>query len=202
MSTPDSIAESRRRSIGARRSPLTQEAILDAAQRLIEEGVAGFSIEAVARKARAGKPTIYRWWPNKAALLLDVYRRQREMQLYFDTGSVERDLALFLFRQLTHWRDTGAGAIFRFILAQAQSDVAAAEALATYSAEQRQKTGEIFSRGIERGELAKEIDVALAAEAMTAFAWQRLLTQNLETDPAQLQALAHQMVRGLAAPRP
>ena len=63
-----------RRSIGARRNPESAEAILEAAEAvLLESGYAGFSIEAVARKARAGKPTIYRWWPSKAALLLDVY---------------------------------------------------------------------------------------------------------------------------------
>ena len=69
---PDDSDE-RRRSIGSRRNPETQEAILEAAEALLlEGGVAGFSIEAVARRARAGKPTIYRWWPNKTALLLEV----------------------------------------------------------------------------------------------------------------------------------
>src|SRR5690554_2407569 len=64
----------RRVSIGARRSPETETAILDAAEALLREGgLAGFSIEGVARRARAGKPTIYRWWPNKTRLLLDVY---------------------------------------------------------------------------------------------------------------------------------
>ncbi|MET0170455.1 MAG: helix-turn-helix domain-containing protein, partial [Aliihoeflea sp.] len=65
-----------RRSIGARRNPQSQEAILDAAEALLgDAGTAGFSIEAVARRARAGKPTIYRWWPNRTLLLLDVYKR-------------------------------------------------------------------------------------------------------------------------------
>ncbi len=63
-----------RRSIGAQRNPDSERAILDAARDLLaEEGLAGFSIEAVARRARAGKPTIYRWWPDKTRLLLAVY---------------------------------------------------------------------------------------------------------------------------------
>ena len=49
----------KRTSIGARRNPATEEAILQAAEAILQEGdLAGFSIEAVARRARAGKPTI------------------------------------------------------------------------------------------------------------------------------------------------
>ena len=71
------VAPARRTSIGAQRNPDSEEAILAAAEAiLIEEGFAAFSIEAVARRAKAGKPTIYRWWPSKAALLLDVYHRK------------------------------------------------------------------------------------------------------------------------------
>ena len=67
-----------RRSIGSARNPQSQEAILEAAEAIFaDEGYAGFSIEAVARRAKAGKPTIYRWWPSKAHLLLDVYTRQK-----------------------------------------------------------------------------------------------------------------------------
>ena len=74
---PDDI-DDRRRSIGARRNPETEEAILEAAEAIMaEEGIAGFSIEAVAKRARAGKPTIYKWWPGKTALLLDLLERER-----------------------------------------------------------------------------------------------------------------------------
>ena len=71
--TPET-EDATRRSIGARRNPASEEAILDAAEAVLREnGIAGFSIEAVARRARAGKPTIYRWWPHRTALMLDVY---------------------------------------------------------------------------------------------------------------------------------
>ena len=48
-------AETARKSIGARRNPDSCEAILEAAEAVLAEaGYAGFSIEAVARRARAG----------------------------------------------------------------------------------------------------------------------------------------------------
>src|SRR6218665_586629 len=87
----------KRASIGARRNPATAEAILDAAEALLRDGdLSGFSIEAVARRARAGKPTIYRWWPNKTRLLLDVYQRQKTAVEQIDTGTIEGDCLAFL----------------------------------------------------------------------------------------------------------
>ena len=192
--------DDRRRSIGARRNPETEQAILEAAEAIMaEQGIAGFSIEAVAKRARAGKPTIYKWWPGKTALLLDVYHRQKPASVHMDTGSVEGDLVAFLTGVFAHWGDTGAGQVFRFAIAEAQRDEAAAASLAEYSAERRLQSGEIFQRGIDRGELAADIDVGLCADMLAGFIWQRLLTGRIERDPAQLRQVARQMVRGLLA---
>ncbi|MCR6672143.1 TetR/AcrR family transcriptional regulator [Devosia ginsengisoli] len=190
--------DDRRRSIGARRNPETEQAILEAAEAIMAEvGIAGFSIEAVAKRARAGKPTIYKWWPGKTALLLDVYHRHKPASVHMDTGSVEGDVFAFLTGVFAHWGDTGAGQVFRFVIAEAQRDEAAAASLAEYSAERRIQSGEIFQRGIARGELAADIDVGLCADMLAGFIWQRLLTGRIERDPQQLRQVARQMVRGL-----
>jgi AcrR family transcriptional regulator len=188
----------RRRSIGARRNPETEQAILEAAEAIMAEvGIAGFSIEAVAKRARAGKPTIYKWWPGKTALLLDVYHRQKPASVHMDTGSVEGDVLAFLTGVFAHWGDTGAGQVFRFVIAEAQRDAVAAASLADYAAERRLQSGAIFQRGIARGELAGDIDVGLCADMLAGFIWQRLLTGRVERDPEQLRLVARQMVRGL-----
>ena len=100
--TPET-EDATRRSIGARRNPASEEAILDAAEAVLREnGIAGFSIEAVARRARAGKPTIYRWWPHRTALMLDVYKRFKNAKAFPDTGSLRGDLVSFLGENHTH----------------------------------------------------------------------------------------------------
>ncbi|WP_316356777.1 TetR/AcrR family transcriptional regulator [Devosia sp.] len=193
-------SDDRRRSIGARRSPETERAILEAAEAIMAEvGIAGFSIEAVARRARAGKPTIYKWWPGKTALLLDVYHRQKPDTVHMDTGTVEGDVFAFLTGVFAHWGDTGAGQVFRFIVAEAQRDEAAAESLRVYAAERRLQSGQIFQRGIDRGELADDVDVGLCADVLAGFIWKRLLTGRIERDPVELHKVARQMVRGLLA---
>ena len=85
-----------RRSIGAIRSLEAHRSILAAAREILDEsGYAGFTIEAVARRARASKPTIYRWWKGKADLIMEVYEGERETALSVsDRGSLEQELTI------------------------------------------------------------------------------------------------------------
>lgn len=60
-----------RKKRGRPRSMKAQEAILDAARDLLDEaGPARLTIEAVAARARVGKPTIYRYWANARELAM------------------------------------------------------------------------------------------------------------------------------------
>lgn len=186
-----------RRSIGARRNPASAEAILAAAEAVLqEEGHSGFSIEAVARRARAGKPTIYRWWPSKAALLIEVYQRQKHLE-HPDTGDLEGDLVGFLSGLLAHWRDTPSGPIFRSIIAEAQSDEAAAKALATYAASRRAEQGKLVERAKARGEVAGDVDPMQVADMVSSYAWVRLLTGRLDEDEDKLRAAIRVIVHGI-----
>jgi AcrR family transcriptional regulator len=188
-----------RKSIGARRNPDSAEAILEAAEAILSEaGPSGFSIEAVARRAHAGKPTIYRWWPSKTALLLEVYHRQKRAVAAPDTGGLAEDIYAFLRGLFANWRDTPAGGVFRSVIAEAQTDAAAAEALAAYSAGRRKATGEIFVRARARGELGEHIDPEVAADMIVAYAWAHLLTGRLDDDEA-LRAAARLFAGGTRA---
>ena len=201
MTDDSSETDDRRRSIGSRRNPETEEAVLQAAEAILEEsGLAGFSIEAVARRARAGKPTIYRWWPDKTALLLAVYHRQKPAAVHTDTGSIEEDVAQFLLHLLRHWGESGAGEVFRYLVADAQGNPRTAETLRQYAASRRVQTGALFTRAVARGELRSDIDPELAAETVSAIAWQRLLTGRTAITPDEARHIARQLVRGLAAP--
>ncbi|WP_027167394.1 TetR/AcrR family transcriptional regulator [Mesorhizobium sp. WSM3224] len=186
-----------RKSIGARRNPESADAIIEAAETVLREaGYAGFSIEAVARRARAGKPTIYRWWPNKAALLIEVYQRQKHVETP-DTGNIEDDLAGFLENLFAHWRDTPSGNIFRSLIAEAQSDETAAAALAEYSKGRRTHTGRMIERAKARGEVAADVDAGIVADLVASFAWRHLLTKRLDEDAAAIHAAVRYITRGI-----
>lgn len=196
----EKLGGTRRTSIGAQRNPQSQEAILQAAEEiLVEGGLGAFSIEAVARRAHAGKPTIYRWWPSKTTLLLDVYHRQKYVEIAPDTGTVEGDIFQVLRGLLEFWRTERGGAVFRSVIAEAQTDAAACHALAAYMADRYRQGGEIFRRAQERGEAADWIDPDQAMELIASFAWHRLLTDRLDIAEDELRRVARQFANSVRA---
>jgi AcrR family transcriptional regulator len=51
--------------------------IMDAVFALLQEGPAkDLTMEAVARRAGVGKPTLYKWWPSKAALIMAMFHER------------------------------------------------------------------------------------------------------------------------------
>lgn len=75
MPTPAGVATSkrpRRQQTG----PRAEAAILDAAyELLLEQGLEAATVEAIAAKAGVSKVTVYRWWPNRAAVIMSAFLR-------------------------------------------------------------------------------------------------------------------------------
>jgi len=72
-----------RNAVGRPRSPMVDQAILRAALELfIEHGVAGASIEKIARRAGVGKTSIYRRWSTREALLAQAIEAFRNATGY------------------------------------------------------------------------------------------------------------------------
>jgi len=190
----------RRTSIGPRRNPHSANAILDAAEAILNEaGHAGFSIEAVARRAGAGKPTIYKWWPSKAALLLDVYDRRKLDLCDPDTGSLEGDLVALVRDIWRFWRETAAGAVFRSVIAEAQSNPETLGPLALYAEERRDHIASFLERARRRGEVRADADTAAFTDLFSGYLWVRLLTGRIDDDPAAIRAAVRNLIHGLAA---
>lgn len=182
-----------RRSRGPKRSEETHRAVLEAAERLLtEKGPAAVTFEAVAREAGAGKPTLYRWWRNRTALLLEIYARRKQGCLAaVDTGDLRTDLFDTLSALWRFWRDTPAGRAYAAVIAEAQSDDDARASLADQFADPNFSLTPIFDRALTRGEVATPDEAMALREFVVALNWLRLLTGRLDTDdlPALLDAL-------------
>jgi len=176
-----------RRSIGAVRSPAAHQSILTAAEAILNEsGYAGFTIEAVARRAGASKPTIYRWWKGKAALIMEIYERERETALTVsDRGSLERELTIRMRNLWRLWQATPLGHALRSILAEAQIDPSAlAQLRDEFLPKRRASTHTLFARAIARGEISADADIETANTLIYSFNWFHLLTHQLDDEGA------------------
>lgn len=190
--------ETQRKSIGPARSQASAEAILTAAEQvLIDNGYGKFTIEEVARRAKAGKPTIYKWWPSKTSLLLDVYLRQKSI-IFQNTGSFEDDLVGFIDAILTNWRETPSGQIFRSIIAEAQSATDSRATLTKFAAERRAETSFLILQGLNRGDIRRSVDPLRAAGWIGAYLWYQLLTDRLSLSAHEIRKDVEILVKGLA----
>lgn len=114
--TPDPNSE--------RRSERARRAILDAAFDLVSrKGFAKVTIEAIAAQAGVGKPTIYRWWRSKGAVVLEAMNEEMGDDFTFpDTGDIAADLSAQI-TAVTERLVTGRiSKAFRGVMGEAQND--------------------------------------------------------------------------------
>lgn len=183
MTKKDEIKSLVRTSIGPHRSKQSHEAILDAAEAILsEKGPGALTFEAVARLAKAGKTTLYRWWPNKSALLLEIYERQKTRVIdNVDCGNLRDDLKALTRELWAFWRTGNSGVAFAAFIAEAQVSKEGQEVLAHYF--NRPDAGmslPCFERALERGELPERVDITHLRRAYVAMNWFHLLCGKLD----------------------
>lgn len=153
-------------------------AILKAAESLVlEAGHAGFSFEAVARRAHAGKPTIYRWWPNKFALLKDIYERRNHGAAPIFKDSLEEDIAACLTQVFNSW-SRGSGQILQCMFAEAVSAPLVKSSLRQVVFQTFRQMETAFTAAISRGEVHSAIDVQHAIEIIASYSVAHLLVAD------------------------
>ena len=164
---------------GRARSEKTRRAILAAASELLlEHGLSSISMDAVAERAGASKATIYRWWPSKEVLALDVLFSEWETgpPERHDTGALAGDL-LTLTRPWAHrLAEKPYGRVIAALLTRAQSDPEfAAVYRARFVEPRRAEARLIFARAIERGEIPADTDVDAALDLLYGPFYHRML---------------------------
>jgi AcrR family transcriptional regulator len=168
---------------------------------LNEKGYGAVTIEGIAARAGVGKQTIYRWWPSKAAVILEAFTACAESRVMPPNhGDLQTDLANFLgtvFETLT--RETGP--ILRALMSEALLDSEFAGALREiFIARRRQVLLEILQRGVTRGEVRTQMDFELIIDMIYGPMWYRLLNQHGPLDKAFADQLTNAIVKCLTTP--
>jgi len=95
-----------RKSRGRPRTPGAEDRILEAAlEEYGERGWAGFTMDAVARRAGVGKSTVYLRWRDKDTLLTDAVHAHSMGIEEVDTGSLRGDLEQLAANLFRHYLD-------------------------------------------------------------------------------------------------
>ena len=139
---------------GRPRSEKSRKAIINATNKLLlRNSVQQLSIEAIAKKARVGKTTIYRWWPNKTAVVMDALMSEPGMNTPLPTAKDNADAIRLLLDKLIRVLQGKHGRVIAQLFTESQMDEKSREALddafmgplvdaVSYSIEEGQKDGE------------------------------------------------------------
>jgi len=183
---------------GRPRSEQARQAILRSTLQLLgEKGFSDLSIEDVAGRAAVGKATVYRWWPNKGALIADAFASSTTRNLRFpDTGSLQTDMSRQM-RQLVKVFRSPRGRIVSAILAAGQSDK---ELIASFRDRflwpRRREAYATLHRGIVRGELHKDVDPDLILDSLYGPIYMRFLIQHDRLTPDFVDRLCSLVLGG------
>jgi AcrR family transcriptional regulator len=169
-----------RRTPGRPRSEDSRKAILRSTLRLLQEtGFPDLSIEAIAADADVGKATVYRWWPNKAALVADAFSSSADEELRFpNTGSVRDDVSIQM-KHLVRVLRGRRGRIVAALIGGGQSDPELIQAFRDrFMMPRRQEAYETLRRGISRGELPADLDLDLTLDTLYGALYMRFLIRH------------------------
>ena len=175
--------------------------ILRAALDLMNEtGFAQVTAEAIAERAGAGKATVYRWWPNKAAVVIEAFREAISPELPLrDTGSLRRDLTAQACNFARVLSGPGGGMLRSFILAARSDPDVAVAYRSVWSDPRRAEAKEMLRRKQATGQLRKDIDLDLVLDSLYGPLYYRFLVKNRPPSQKYAAALAKLVIRGLAA---
>lgn len=167
----------RKRAPGRPRSEQARLSILRSTLKLLaKKGFSELTIEAVAAHANVAKATVYRWWPDKAALIADAFASSTTRKLHFpDTGSLRTDMSQQM-RQLVKIFRSRRGRIVSAMLGAGQSDSSLITAFRErFMMPRRQEAYATLRRGIQRGELQKNVDMDLILDSLYGPIYMRFL---------------------------
>lgn len=203
MTTDVTAASPARQPAGAAvPSQRVTDAIRQAAfESLAEVGYGRLSIEAIAKRAGVSKTAIYRRWPSKQDLVVDLVAPLAVQAIPVpDTGSLFEDLLAYLragYEIITH---PLVSVIAPDLLAEAARNPELAEAFITRVREPRfGRAARLIQQAIARGEVPADIDVDCALDFIGGPLYWRVAVRRVPVDEGYIEHVARGIHAALTA---
>ena len=191
-----------RKARGRQRSLEAEASILKATLYLLErKPLRLVTTDAIAKRARVSKATIYKWWPNKSMVALDAYLGGMIARVTMpDTGCAELDFTAQL-KSVTAFYKSPLGRLFCQFIAEGQSDpgfLALFRERFLYA--RRDAARVMWRRGVDRGEIRKEIDGEIVLDLIYGPMVFRLLAGHGSLNDHESEAMVKAIFGGLRQP--
>lgn len=184
------------------RSEHVRRGILEATRGVLGDvGWAGFSVEAVAKRAGVHKTTVYRRWPNRLELAVAALADRGETNVAIaDTGTLRGDLRALARSVRDNLADAHGAELARAMVAEMAVDPNVRRVVRAFFSERFVHAGEIVRRAMARGELPVSVDAYLLVELVVAPTWFRFLTTGELPAGHQAERAVDLLLDGALAP--
>ena len=134
------------------------------------------TMDAVAKRAGVGKPTLYKWWSSKPALIMAMFHERFGGILEVPEATTAEETLRVRVRHLIDQCNGLFGKVVADLIAEGQADPAILKELyESHIRPRRAATVADIQRGIASGELLRGTDPELLMDAIFAPVYLRLL---------------------------
>jgi AcrR family transcriptional regulator len=183
-----------------RRSERSRTAILESALELCRErGFPKTTMEGIASRAGVGKQTIYRWWPSKAAVILEALNEQiGDVTDFPSSGDIVADLTKQMTGVARLLPSDEFSPYTQGLIPAAQTDPELAETLLKVMVEPRARAcRERLKLAQEQGQLRADVDLDDVVELIYAPLYYRLLLHTRPIRPKDVPGILSRAFDGV-----
>jgi len=170
---------------------------------LAEVGYGGLRMESVARRAGVGKAALYRRWPSKEPMVVELLSAATRGGgvLAPDTGTLAGDVEAYLRGTRAQLRHPIVARIVGDLVGESvRSSVLADAVRAAVAGPRRAAASAMLTRAVERGELSADHDIGLAIDLMIApVSFRALLMESPADEDDYLRRLTVATVAAMQA---
>ena len=186
---------------GRPRSETARKAVLAAAaDLLLDHGLHAVSMDTIAERAGVSKATIYRWWPKKEILALDMLFTEWSAVTpqQYESGLLRSDLIALLRAWTRLSSSRHYGRVVAALLTEARTDPAfSAEYHRRILEPRRDQARMIFADAVGRGEIPRQTKVEVAIDLLYGPLYHRLLHGHAPLDDQFVEDLVDMALAGI-----
>ncbi len=185
---------------GRPRDEATCTRIREATISLLEEvGFANLTCDAIAQRAGTSKATIYRWWPNKVAVVIDAFTTTVAPALPFHEADTLEEYVTVNLLQFAKAISGRSGRLLSAIIAAAQNDPVVEQAFLEHWIKPRRVVArKSLQRFQDAGRIPPEFDIEQVLDAMYGPFHFLLMVKHTKLSAAYAEKLSMILLHGLA----
>ena len=182
-------------------SARARAAILEAARELLTEGGPGaVTMEGIAARAGVGKPTIYRWWPDRHAVTMAALMEHADQGTPDQRSRSPKEALRRQLQTIAERFSTPVGRHVTTMLAASDPGSELAKAFRNHFVLARRAEGrELLHQAIAAGEIRPDVDVDVTLDLLYGAMFFRLLLGHAPLDTRFADQALDQTFRGLSS---